>query len=225
MQRVGRVARWAGLVLIGVAVILAVLGWAIRWRAEISAVDEAERLEAPGELTMKLDPGRHGIWVEQGRGLAFYDVTIEGPRGDVRYADYGMFGSSATLTLDGTAYRMDGHFDVSTGGRHTIRFEKRANASHEIASAKVAVGPNDNFAFPIPTFLAWLAAALCLLLGSASGSLGVLLGIIGRRQAGTGSSPPPGPAAPPGPSGPPAAPTPRGPTPPPPGPSGPLRPF
>ena len=184
MGRSGRWARRIGGAMVAVAIVLVGVGFVVKVLAGRSAAGSAEVLTTPGEVTLDLGRGEHGIWVEGDGSLSAYDVTIEGPDGTVEYGRYGFFGSSATLRKDGVAYRMDGDFDVDASGAHTVRIEARADGSGlEADELQVAVGPNDDFALPVASALAWLAAFALGALGVIAGALGLLLGWSSKGRA------------------------------------------
>ncbi len=193
MGRSGRLARRIGLALITLAVLLVIGGVVIRVLAGRSASRSAERVRTPGEVTMDLGRGEHGIWVADDAALNLYEVTITGPDGEVEYGRYGLFGSSATLHSGGEAYRMDGDFDVRTAGEHTIRFEQRSDLDGvDIDELDVAVGPDDDFAFPVATAVAWLAAFVLVGFGAITAFIGLLMGLGSRDKVPTAvPSPPP----------------------------------
>ena len=196
MGRSGRRARRVGSALIALAVLLVIGGVIIRVLAGRSASSSAETLTTPGEVTMDLGRGEHGIWVADDGALTLYDVTIEGPDGQIEYGPYGMFGSSATLRADGTSYRMDGDFEVTTAGSHTIRFEERPDLEGvDVDALDVAVGPDDDFAFPVATALAWLAAFVLVGIGALTAFIGLVMGL-GSRRAQDPQAPPPPPPPP-----------------------------
>lgn len=198
MGRSGRWARRIGGAMVAVAIVLVGLGFVVKVAAGRSAAASADVLTAPGEVSLDLGRGEHGIWVEDDGSLSAYDVTIEGPGGTVEYGPYGFFGSSATLRKDGVAYRMDGDFDVDASGAHTVRIEERdVGSGVEADELQVAVGPNDDFALPVASALAWLAAFALGALGVIAGALGLLLGWSSKGRA---SSPPPDAPPPPPPS-------------------------
>ena len=175
----GRTAVRVGLVLTIGGLVLTILGFVMAVVSVAGAL-RGPSLVVPGTTTVHLDPGTKAIYEEtfSFSGITPSDVTITGPKGDVRVR---AVGGSQTITVNGTSYRARAEFDVDKSGDYRIEITG-------VPPTEVILGDlvTDTFKRAAPWLILGFVAGIAMVVGF----IVLIVGLVRRSRAKRPPTPP-----------------------------------